>query len=88
MKKNSSSKAAKAQAMDELMDEQRKSVVQQLAEDMMSGKKDWMKPWRAGFAAHNPVTGNTYSGMNKLHLAYVARAKGYTDKTRFVRNTI
>lgn len=69
----------KGQAIDAAMDEQRRKVVEQLAVDMSSGKKNWMKPWRSGFAAQNPVSGSVYSGMNRLHLAYVARCKEFKD---------
>lgn len=76
------SKKAKADAkakIDAAMDEQRKVVVEQLVQDMMSGKKDWMKPWKSGFAAKNPLSGTVYSGMNRMHLAYTARVRGYSD---------
>lgn len=78
-KTKSKAKADAKAKIDTAMDEQRKAVVEQLVEDMMSGKKDWMKPWQSGFAAQNPVSGTVYSGMNRMHLAYTARVRGYND---------
>lgn len=77
--KSRKDKAKAKEAADAYIEEQRMEVVRQLAEDMMNGGKEWMKPWASGFAARNPVSKTVYSGMNRMHLAWTSRLKGYRD---------
>ena len=32
----------------------------------------WMEPWLPALTPHNPLSKVTYSGRNRLHLAYAA----------------
>lgn len=46
-------------------------------------KLPWERPWRAGIAPQNAVSGKEYSGMNRLMLGVAMLDAGYTDP-RFV----
>lgn len=65
--------------MPERLKEQRREVVERIAEDMEKGGFEWTKPWQNTGSPHNPVTGTSYAGGNRLHLAVIAAARGYDD---------
>ena len=59
--------------------EQRKEIVDRVIADMDKGGFEWIKPWKDVGAPHNPVSGTTYSGRNRTHLAMMAMIRGYDD---------
>lgn len=59
--------------------EQRKEIVDRVIADMDKGGFEWIKPWKDVGFPHNPVSGTTYSGRNRTHLAIMAIIRGYDD---------
>lgn len=59
--------------------DQRKEIVDHVIEEMGKGGFSWLKPWADSASPHNPVTGSTYHGRNRMHLAVMAIIKGYND---------
>lgn len=59
--------------------DQRKEIVDHVIEEMGKGGFSWLKPWADSASPHNPVTGSTYHGRNRMHLAVMAAIKGYND---------
>lgn len=59
--------------------DQRKEIVDHVIEEMGKGGFSWLKPWADSVSPHNPVTGSTYHGRNRMHLAVMAAIKGYND---------
>ena len=59
--------------------DQRKEIVDHVIEEMGKGGFSWLKPWADSASPHNPVTGSTYHGRNRMHLAVMAIIKGYID---------
>ena len=57
--------------------DQRKEIVDHVIEEMGKGGFSWLKPWADSASPHNPVTGSTYHGRNRMHLAVMAAIKGY-----------
>lgn len=52
--------------------DQRKEIVDHVIEEMGKGGFSWLKPWADSASPHNPVTGSTYHGRNRMHLAVMA----------------
>lgn len=59
--------------------DQRKEIVDHVIEEMGKGGFSWLKPWADSASPRNPVTGSTYHGRNRMHLAVMAAIKGYND---------
>lgn len=59
--------------------DQRNQIVDRVIADMEKGGFEWLKPWKDTAAPHNPLTGTTYKGGNRLHLAAMAMIRGYDD---------
>jgi antirestriction protein ArdC len=61
----------------------RAELTNHMATMMEAGELPWQKPWQnSGIgigAAHNPVSGTTYSGGNRLILTMTALEKGYNS---------
>ena len=60
------------------------NLVDKMQQIMESGDRPlWQKPWEPEFgdqsSPHNPITGNAYSGFNRLDLALTAALSGYSD---------
>lgn len=64
----------------EVVSDERRKVVEKIAEDMETLQFDWVRPWMPAFAPRNPVTGTVYRGGNRIHLAAKARLMGHTDQ--------
>lgn len=58
---------------------QREEIVNRVIADMDKGGFEWVKPWKDMAAPHNPITGTTYRGGNRTHLAAMAMIRGYDD---------
>ena len=69
-----------AEARDWLEEHHRK-VAGRIIEQIKRGLASWQRPWKPGekFLPVNLATGRHYSGFNSLHLAAVARDRGYSD---------
>lgn len=59
--------------------DQRKEIVDHVIDEMGKGGFGWLKPWKESASPHNPVTGVTYHGRNRMHLAVMSAIKGYND---------
>lgn len=59
--------------------DQRREVAEQIAADMERFGGSWTKPWVASGAPMNAVSERAYRGGNRLHLAVLARKRGYDD---------
>lgn len=66
-------------AMPESVIESRKAVVEQLLHDMKTRQFSWTQLWVDNLSPQNGVTGRTYNGANRLHLAAQAVKKGFND---------
>lgn len=61
------------------IEDQRKEIVEKVAEDMETMGAEWLRPWASLGMPRNPVTGSEYHGSNALYLLAVAAWKGYGD---------
>ena len=61
------------------IEDQRKEIVEKVAEDMETMGAEWLRPWASLRMPRNPVTGSEYHGSNALYLLAVAAWKGYGD---------
>ncbi|MBU2853470.1 zincin-like metallopeptidase domain-containing protein [Acidithiobacillus ferriphilus] len=84
MSKDISKKAVSVKESDEKRD-LRSELTQKMATLMEAGEIPWEKPWKdaqgpiALGAAHNPVSGTTYSGGNRFILTMTAFENQYTS---------
>ena len=63
----------------ERVSEQRRTVVEQMLKDMSENEFTWIRDWALNCSPINAVTGTRYRGGNRLHLAAIARIRGYRD---------
>ena len=63
----------------DIINEQRKQIVERVIEDMEKGGTQWIMPWSKHFAQQNAVSGHVYRGANRIHLAFVSMIRGYDD---------
>ena len=63
------------------LEEHHRKVAGRIIEQIKRGLASWQRPWKPGekFLPVNLATGRHYSGFNSLHLAAVARDRGYSD---------
>ena len=59
--------------------EQRQHVVDAVIDAIAKDGLKFFAEWAPGARPHNPITGNTYRGINRINLAATARLRGFTD---------
>ena len=69
----------------ESYDESRHGV--NAVEALESGTIPWEKGWTTT-RLHNPITGTTYTGINRIWLTFASYLKGYKDSRWFTFNEI
>lgn len=63
----------------EIVETQRAQVVEKIIRDMERDGLRWSEPYLPSLTPHNPVSGTTYSGGNRLHLGFVGYMRGFSD---------
>ena len=63
----------------EVIEDQRRHIVEKVIGDMKRGGLRWSEPYLTSLSPQNPVTGTVYKGGNRLHLAFAAFTRGYED---------
>lgn len=63
----------------EVVNEQRRTVVHKVVEDMKRDGLRWSEPYLPHLSPRNPVSGTVYRGINRLHLGFVGMLRGYED---------
>ncbi len=58
---------------------QRSDTVRAVIDAMSTRGLRWLQEWSPGASPHNATTGIAYRGINRLHLAFAARARGFDD---------
>ena len=61
------------------IDAQRAATVDAVLQAMNEKGLRWIQDWQAGALAHNAVSGCAYHGINRFHLTFAARVRGYDD---------
>lgn len=67
------------QAGTEIVEAQRKEVVDKIIADMQRDGLHWADPYLPSLTPHNPLSGTVYRGGNRIHLGYVGFSRGYED---------
>ena len=62
-------------------------LVEKYIEALESGTIPWEKGWTTT-RLHNPITGTTYTGINRIWLTFASYLKGYKDSRWFTFNEI
>ena len=62
-------------------------LVEKYIEALESGTIPWEKGWTTT-RLHNPITGTTYTGINRIWLTFASYFKGYKDSRWFTFNEI
>lgn len=67
-------------SVEDIVRGRRAEIVERVISLMQRDGLRWMEPWLPALTPHNPLSKVTYSGRNRLHLAYAAYAKGFEDR--------
>ena len=67
------------QSFKEIVDDQRRAVVEKVIADMKRDGLRWSEPYLPSLSPRNPCSGTVYQGGNRLHLGFVGYSRGYGD---------
>lgn len=72
-------KPKRKQSPVEIVENQRREVVEKVIEDMQKDGLRFIEPFLPTLSPHNPVSGTVYHGGNRMHLGFIGYMRGYTD---------
>lgn len=72
-------KPKRKQSPVEIVENQRREVVEKVIEDMKKDGLRFTEPFLPTLSPHNPISGTVYHGGNRMHLGFIGYMRGYTD---------